>query len=250
VKPKDFWGEYRGAVSLVFDDGDRTQLEKGIPMLDEFGIKASFYLVPHGDDWRRALEPWIAVGQAGHEIANHTCSHYVSRNHFGGKRGFEDLTLDEVEVDILLAQERLRQIAPHQQDWTFAYPASQTEVGRGTERRSYIPIVAKHFLAGRIRGEYGFGNFPHLIDLAAVWTQTTVRMSGFEMIGLVEELTAQGQWVILGFHEIDGSRLTVGSYDLRMLLDYLSRKSDEIRTAPLVEVARKIADVRAAAGPS
>jgi peptidoglycan/xylan/chitin deacetylase (PgdA/CDA1 family) len=244
VKPKEFWAPYRGAVSLVFDDGLPSQLDKGIPMLDEFGLKASFYLVPNGDDWRERLDPWMAVGQAGHEIANHTCSHYISRNHFASERGFEDLALDEIEADILLAQERLQQIAPHQQDWTFAYPASQTDVGTGANRRSYVPVVAKHFLAGRIRAEYGFGNYPHLIDLAAVWTQATVRMGGFEMIGLVEALTAQGQWVILGFHEIDGSRLTIGTYDFRMLLDYLNRKSDEIWTAPLVEVARKIADAR------
>jgi peptidoglycan/xylan/chitin deacetylase (PgdA/CDA1 family) len=241
VEPREFWAPCRGAVSLVFDDGIQSQLDKGIPMLDEFGLKGSFYLVPNGDDWRERHEPWVEVGQAGHEIANHTCSHLVSRNFFNGEKGFEDLTLDEVEADILLAQERLQQIAPHQQDWTFAYPASQSEVGAGVNKRSYVPVVAKHFLAGRIRGEYGFGNYPHLIDLAAVWTTATVRMSGFDMIGLVEELTAHGQWVILGFHEIDGSRLTIGSYDFRMLLDYLSRKSDEIWTAPLVDVARKIA---------
>lgn len=246
MDPKKFWEPHRGAVSLVFDDGEASQLELGIPLLNEFGIKGSFYLVPNMDNWPEALEPWIEVGRAGHEIANHTCSHLVSKNFFNGARGFEDMTLEEVEADILIAQERLKQIAPHQQDWTFAYPASQTEVGAGLERRSYVPVVAKHFLAGRIRGEYGFGNYPHLIDLAAVWTTATVRMSGFDMIGLAEELTAHGQWVIFGFHEINGARLTVGAHDFRMLLEYLHRRSDAIWTAPLVEVARKIAEFRRA----
>jgi hypothetical protein len=246
VGREGFWKPYVGAVSLVFDDGETSQLDNGIPLLDEFGIKASFYLVPNMENWQEALKPWGAVGRAGHEIANHTCCHLCSKNLFNGERGFEDMTLDEIEADILKAQERLVQIAPHQTQWTFAYPASQTAVGVGLERRSYVPVVAKHFLAARVRGPYGRGNYPAAVDLAAVWTTATPRMSGFDMIGLVEELTSKGQWVILGFHEIDGSRLTIGTYDLKMLLSYLRRRSNKIWTAPLVAVAKKIADSRAA----
>jgi hypothetical protein len=70
------------------------------------------------------------------------------------------------------------------------------------------------------------------------------RMSGFEMIGLVEELVHRGLWIILIFHEIDGERLTVGSYDFKMLLNYLHRKKDLIWTAPVLEVAKKIVSNR------
>jgi len=66
------------------------------------------------------------------------------------------------------------------------------------------------------------------------------------MIGLVEELTSNGRWVILVLHEISRSRLTVGSYDFKMLLDYLHRRSREIWTAPVVEVAGKIAHFQTA----
>jgi hypothetical protein len=67
------------------------------------------------------------------------------------------------------------------------------------------------------------------------------RMSGHEMIGLVEEITGLGRWAILVFHEIDGSRLTVASHDFRMLLNHLRRRAGAIWTAPMVEVAEKIA---------
>ena len=69
-------------------------------------------------------------------------------------------------------------------------------------------------------------------------------MSGYEMIGLVEELTSRGQWLVLVYHEINGSRLTVGEHEFEMLLAYLDRRSDEILTAPLVEVAKRIRQVR------
>ncbi|GAG20862.1 unnamed protein product, partial [marine sediment metagenome] len=76
---------------------------------------------------------------------------------------------------------------------------------------------------------------------ACLWSMPTDRMSGFEMIGLVEGLVSKGQWVIFTFHEIDGARLTVGSYDFNMLLDYLHRRSNEIWTAPVAEIAKKVA---------
>jgi hypothetical protein len=151
------------------------------------------------------------------------------------------MSLTDIERDILVAQERLVQLAPHQQHWTFCYPCYCTYVGRGVGRQSYVPVVARHFLAGRVGGEYGFGNHPGRVDLSAAWALPTERMSGFEMIGLVEQLTAQGRWVILVFHEIDGSRLTVGSFDFALLLDYLSRRRKEIWTAPVAQVAGRIA---------
>ena len=240
----DFWTPRLGAVSLTFDDGHPSQLSKAVPMLDRAGLRGTFYLNPRGDDWRKTLAPWTDVARRGHEIGNHTLSHTCSNNFWGGRGGLEDRTLDEIETDILTAQQRLVEIAPHQADWTFGYPCYNDFVGTGVARCSYVPLVAKYFLAGRGRGEYGFGNHPRVVDLASVWSTCVERMSGFEMIGLVEGLAGEGQWVILVFHEIDGPRLTVGSYDFKMLLDYLLRRADAIWSAPVVEVARKIADAR------
>jgi hypothetical protein len=185
------------------------------------------------------------VAASGHEIGNHALSHICSSNYAGIPGGLEEKDLVAIEIDILAAQERLARIAPHQQEWTFAYPCYCTHVGRGAERQSYVPVVARHFLAGRSGGEYGFANQPAVVDLACCWGQPVERMSGFEMIGLVEELTARGQWLVLVFHEIDGQRLTVGGHEYRMLLDYLARRRAAIWTAPVVEVARKIATFQA-----
>ncbi|HDP98359.1 MAG TPA: hypothetical protein ENN22_04130 [bacterium] len=241
---REFWGPYCGAVSLSFDDGTANQLEKAVPLLDEMGIVATFYVQPYGDDWQTVYAPWKAVAAVGHEIGNHSIQHICPGSYLGNSDGLEDRTLDEIEADILAAQQRLNQLVPHQQQWTFAYPCYCQFVGKGRTRKSYVPLVAKYFLAGRSAGEYGFGNNPRIIDLACVRGIPMERMSGFEMIGLVEELTHQGLWVILVFHEIDGSRLTVGSYDFLLLLNYLQRKRDLIWTAPVVDVAKLIAAKR------
>ena len=241
---KEFWAPYCGAVSLAFDDGNPLQLQKAIPLMDEARIRGTFYLNPHGENWRERLAPWRQVAQAGHEIGNHSLTHTCSNNLLGSAGGLEDKDLAFIESDILAAQERLVELAPHQKEWTFAYPCYNTTVGRGLGAQSYVPVVAKHFLAGRARGEYGFANHPLFADLAQLSATPVERWSGLEMIGHVEGLAAQGQWLILVFHEIDGARLTVGRHDFRLLLTHLHQRRDAIWTAPGAEVAKKILETR------
>jgi len=237
----DFWSPYVGGVSLTFDDGQNLtcQLDKAIPAMDASEIRGTFYLCPHGDDWIEKCRPWQAVASSGHEIGNHTLSHTCTAN-FRGRGGVESKSLDEIETDIVAAQERLVQIAPNQEDWTFCYPCYLSYVGRGTSRQSCVPVVARHFLAARGGGEYGFANHPGGVDLHYVWGLDTALMSGFEMIGLVEELTSQGRWVVLTFHEIEGRRLSVTGHDFEMLIGYLDRNRERILVEPLVDIARRV----------
>lgn len=240
---KELWAPFAGAVSLTFDDGRQSQLDEAIPAMDRLGIKGTFYLNPAGAGWDRNRAAWQAAAARGHEIGNHTLSHSCSSN-ISGSGGVEEMTLEEIESDILAAQERLVEIAPQQKGWSLAYPCNQSHVGRGISRKSYVPVVARHFLAGRAAGEYGLANHPAGVDLACAWGLDTSRMSGFEMIGLVEELTNRGRWVVLIFHEIDGPCLSVSGCDFEMLLGYLHRNAERIWTAPFVEVAQYIANHR------
>ena len=240
MKSASYWKPYNGAVSLTFDDGTDNQLQKILPLLDKYSLKGTFYVHPHSANWQDKYAPWKQVAENGHEIGNHTLSHLCSKNLSITAGCLDDSSLQDIENDIIAAQQRLGWIAPKQTEWTFAYPCYCTFVGKGETRQSYVPLIARRFLAGRAGGEYGFGNNPEVVDLACVSGMATDRMSGFEMIGLVEELTWQQQWVILIFHEIDGQRLTVGSYDFEMLLKYLQRKAKKICTAPVVQVAKLI----------
>ncbi|MFH1568489.1 MAG: polysaccharide deacetylase family protein [Gemmatimonadota bacterium] len=245
-RSRDFWAPCQGGVSLTFDDGMACHLDLVVPALDERGLKGTFYLNPKGDDWQERLAPWKAVAAAGHEIGNHTLSHTCSANYTGARAGLEYSTRDEIEADILAAQERLQQLVPGQEAWTFCYPCYCTFVGRGQHRQSYVPVVARHFLAGRAGGEYGFANQPAAVDLACFWGQPAERMGAFEMIGLAEELTHRGQWVAFVFHAISGHNLSVAGADFLALLDFLARRRDAappsgIRTDTVRAIAADIA---------
>ena len=248
AQSSEFWGSCQGGVSLTFDDGLQSQLQKAVPALDERGLQGTFYLRPNGDNWAQRLDPWREVAANGHEIGNHTLSHTCSSNFTDTPGGLEAMSLDDIEADILTAQERLVQLAPHQDQWTFCYPCYCTFVGRGQDRQSYVPVVARHFLAGRASGEYGFANHPTTVDLACFWAQAAERMSAFEMIGLAEELTHRGQWLVFVFHAIDGHRLSVSGEDFDSLLDFLARRRQTIRTATVSQIATDI--LRAQCPPS
>ena len=237
---KPTYGSHTGAVSLSFDDGTTNQLEKVVPALKDFDIKGTFYLHARDRLFEKHEADWREVARLGHEIGNHTRSHLCPNAIHGSRVGLEELTLDDIEADILEAQRLLQPLAPHQDEWTFCYPCGAEHVGSGENRRSYAPIVAKHFLAGRGAGEYGFGVDPETMDRSYLPAIRTDRMSGFEMIGLVEDLTASGKWVILCFHDISGARISVEEGEFRHLLKYLDERRDRFAVAPIVDVMKMI----------
>src|SRR5258706_2846427 len=126
MTPESFWSPYQGAVSLSFDDGTQNQLDLAVPALDEFGLKGSFYLNPGGDYWAARLAAWQAVAANGHELGNHTLTHPCPDTVLGRTGGDDNLTLAEMEHEILGAQERLAQLAPAQTRWTFPFPGYGT----------------------------------------------------------------------------------------------------------------------------
>jgi len=229
----------RGAVSLSFDDGTASQIERAIHPLNERGLRGTFYLNPRDSLMANHVDRWRDVAATGHEIGNHTIGHPCP-SAIMGRPGLEVMTIDEIETDIQKAQQRLITIAPHQTVWSFAYPCYATYVGKGAGRKSYVPVVAKHFLAGRAGGEIGFGNDPETADLAALHGMAVERLSLAETISIVERLIADGLWVILVLHDIGSGVLPVGESYYNGLLDFLVKRCDDVLTEPVVEVAARL----------
>ncbi|MGH2390091.1 MAG: polysaccharide deacetylase family protein [Chloroflexota bacterium] len=241
-----------GAVSLTFDDGLWSQRETAIPLLDEYRLNGTFYLNPTaGEDdaeRRERLAPWNVAARHGHEIGNHSLTHPCSENFAfkAGARGLEHMTPTEIEADVLEAERRLRAAIPEQGERSFAYPCYQTYVGSGISRQSYVPVIARHFAAGRALGETA--NDPARCDLHCLWSHPVERQTGAAMVGLAERAAAEGRWTVLTFHGIHEGHLSVAEGDLRELCAFLDRHRDRIWTAPLVDVARRVRTWRQGAG--
>jgi peptidoglycan-N-acetylglucosamine deacetylase len=249
-----------GAVSLTFDDGSQSQLEIALPILQTYGLLGTFFVNPFGDRWRKELAPWREIALAGHEVGNHTVTHPCPRNHRGRPGGLEDLTLEQIEADVLEGEERLRELIPGQPTRSFCYPCYVSDVGEGLNRQSYVPIIARHYSAARGLGEVP--NDPALADLHYLSSWPIGGwMPGPALVQMAEVAAARGKWVIMTFHDFQrqgGTTWTPGSpYHLpdlpeehfRILCEHLAAQHERIWTAPLVTVALAIREWRSVQPP-
>lgn len=230
------------AISLSFDDGMRSQLEVAVPMLNQYGLRGTFYINPR-DGYQETYAAWRSVVAAGHEVANHTINHPCSKNfqfisEFG-RRALEEMTLEDIGWEIDETNRRLQELFPEQGPISFGYPCYQPFVGKGLTRQSYVPEVLKRCVAGRGRGERA--NDPQYCDLGYLWSTPCERMPGAQMIGVVEQTIAQARWGILTFHGVNEGHLLVGDGDLTELCSHLAVNRDRVWVAPVAEVAQWVA---------
>ncbi len=217
AKDKFRWPEgKRVAVSLSFDDARPSQVDAGVPLLDKYGVKATFYVTPRNLEKR--LDGWKKAAANGHEIGNHSNSHPCTANYpFSSKNALENYTVAMMERDLDGASaeiERLLGVKPV----TFAYPCGQKFIGRGVEVKSYVPLVAKRFLAGRGFRDEGT-NDPAACDLAHVLGMESDGLTFDEMKSLVS--AAQGRWLVFAGHEIGKpGRQTTQAAALEQFLKY------------------------------
>jgi len=189
----------RAAVSLTFDDARLSQVDRGLPILDTYGVKATFYVVPSQVEQR--LSGWKNALANGHEIGNHTAKHPCSGNFsWSREKALENYSLAEMRRELDEASTAIkRQLGV--KPTTFAYPCGQKFVGRGTSVRSYVPLVAERFIVGR--GAYDeVGNDPNFCDLAQA---TGVSLDGLDFDQakqLIDKAAAEGRWLIFFGHEI------------------------------------------------
>jgi peptidoglycan/xylan/chitin deacetylase (PgdA/CDA1 family) len=219
AEKKFSWPEGKhGAVSITFDDARFSQIDNGLPILDEYGAKATFYVSINSLEKR--LDAWKKAVANGHEIGNHSLTHPCSGNFsFARERALENYTLNKMyyeleESNIII--ERLLNVRPV----SFAYPCGQKFVGRGQNLKSYIPVVAENFLTGRGWMDE-WSNDPTFCDMAQLMG---VELDGkdFEQVKQwIDKTTANGGWLVFCGHDIaEGGRQTTRSSTLKALCEY------------------------------
>lgn len=226
------------AISLSFDDARASQVDAGTALLDQYGVKGTFYVVPNSVKQR--LEGWKKAVISGHEIGNHSFNHPCTGNFpWSRQKAIENYTLKKMRSELILANKDIKELLGVEAE-VFAYPCGQTYIGRGENTKSYVPVVSKLFLSGRGWLDEG-PNAPQFCDLAQL---TGMEMDGkdFEQIlPLIENAKKSGAWLVLAGHEMgtSGNQTTRLSM-LKKLIEYAQNPANGIWIAPVGTVAKYI----------
>ncbi|MEP7257728.1 MAG: polysaccharide deacetylase family protein [Flavitalea sp.] len=226
------------AISLSFDDGRLSQVDSGTVMLDKFGVKATFYVVPSAVENR--LEGWKKAVAAGHEIGNHSLSHPCTGNYsFSRDNALEDYTPEMMRHELEGCNKKIQELLGVKAE-VFAYPCGQKFIGRGGHVQSYVPIVAGIFLSGRGWLDEA-PNDPLFCDLAQI---TGMEMDGkdFEQVlPMIESARTDGSWLTLAGHEMaSGGAQTTRLRMLEKLIQYAQDPANGVWIAPVGTVAKYI----------
>lgn len=189
----------RAAISLTFDDARPSQLDYGLPVLNAYDARATFYASLPAVEKR--LDDWKCAIAQGHEIGNHTLTHPCSGNFpWSRTKALKDYTLERIEQELTGANEWILEHLGVQPA-SFAYPCGQKYVGRGEQCRSYVPLVAKHFIAGRgFRDEAP--NDPTYCDLAQL-NGGDADCCSFDTLKVWLDQTASiGGWLVIAAHDV------------------------------------------------
>jgi len=233
----------RIALSLSFDDGRVSQVERCIPILDAYGVKGTFYVCP-GNVHKR-LDDWRAAALAGHEMGNHTLTHPCSGNNlFARGNALEEYTLDRIRQEIDGANHELEEIFGVTPT-TFAYPCGHTFVGRGAMCQSYVPLVSRGFTAGR--GWLDFRhNTPDYCDLSHIYGVRFDQSCFDDVKQLIDDALAENGWLVLAGHDVgtDSARQTVLEDTLHALCQYATDSANGIWIDTVTAVADYIRQAR------
>jgi peptidoglycan/xylan/chitin deacetylase (PgdA/CDA1 family) len=214
------------AISLTFDDARLSQPDRGIPLLDRYGVKATFYISP-GSMLQR-IDAWKRAVKAGHEIGNHSILHPCSGNFdWSRDKALEDYTIERMKAELDSANRLIKSILGVDVV-SFAYPCGQTYVGRGKGTKSYVPVVAEMFESGR----GWLGEAPNDPVYCNIYQLSGIELDGksFDQVkSLIEAARASGDWIVFAGHEMaDGGRQTSLLSTIEELCKYAANPANGI----------------------
>jgi peptidoglycan/xylan/chitin deacetylase (PgdA/CDA1 family) len=227
-------------VSLTWDDARPSQVDVGVPILNHFGYRGTFYVLPR--NMGRRVARWRVAAAQGHEIGNHSLNHPCTGNFTGWQTPetmLENYTLKRMERELLEAN-RVIGSALGPTPTSYAYCCGQNYVGRGAGLRSYIPVVAKHFEVGQAGYSETYAS-PERCDLAQVPSIKFDNKTYEELRVTLDAAVERGGWLVLMGHEVGDirARQTTSATALRRLCAHL-RRHPEIWVDAVTAVGRHI----------
>lgn len=212
------------AVSLTYDDALASQLKYAVPVLDRYGLKATFFLSGV------SMQAFAPLAKSGHELASHTVHHPCNP-------GLAQLGLDEMATELDAGSAAVQALGVSGK-LTFAYPCGQSHL---KSMESYVPLVQARFRAAR--GVGAASALPQTVDLFNVPALFPPSSSdGSDVIAFVEGAVQSHGWAVIGVHGVSeaGEYLQLSQPAHDKIVQYLADHEAAIWTAPFGAVADQV----------
>jgi len=218
-----FRGGADAAVSLTFDDGSQNQYDVAVPILNDFKMKGTFFVVsgvvrdkkedprPKGasrsGNGGLSWEELRVMSGMGHEIANHSLTHK-------GLIGVADPAILDHEINdsAKLIEEKIGQ-----PPISFCYP------GNGRDGAARAVVLQHHILDRRYCSSYG--------GAPAKFTLATAN-------GYVDEAIKDHTWMVPMIHGIEEGYSPLDHETLRQHLQYIQSQGDRVWVETFGNIAR------------
>lgn len=208
IRVAKFKDDRVAALSLTFDDNLRDQYDVAVPLLEQHGIHATFFVIagrtPETNeeaakkkpgDWGGISWPQLKeLAAQGHEIANHTWTHGTLINSKDGKR--EDIPADKLEEQVAKGYNAIKEkigVAP----LTFCAPGNALD-------EAVRAMALKYHIAVREKNMQRFGDWP---PTSRTFTAETAN-------ALVDQAIKKGDQMIWMAHAIKEGYNAVSSPDV------------------------------------
>jgi peptidoglycan/xylan/chitin deacetylase (PgdA/CDA1 family) len=205
-------------VSITFDDGWRSQHDSALPILEKYGIDATFFLLTETIDYPDYMT--VAMMQTlknyGHELDSHTVSH----------PHLPQLTLGQVNQELTQSQTLLRQ-------WYGPSAADDFASPFGEYNASTIAEIKKYYRSHRSTDE-GF-NSKDSFDIYNIKVQNVLFSTPASQVqAWVDQAQREHTWLVLVYHEVatavEDPTYSISPADLDAQLAAIKARGIAVRT--------------------
>jgi hypothetical protein len=246
LRVTNYANDRKGAFSFTFDDGLKSQFDYAKPLLDQYGFKGTFYVLPpylaeenQPTIWRYGTWPeFQTLASEGHEIGSHTMTHDTLTLLEWGNISTPGTLLYELYQSKVLIDQKI----PSTKCISFNYPYTIHDVtvdsaaklfyenARASGQSANDPVITGNEWFGLKAREVDF-NLPR----TTVYDDTTEL---FSFLAWLNNSISKNRWGIMIIHDVvpfdslqplidEGVYQPVTTEFLGWLCDFLSSKSQD-----------------------
>jgi sialate O-acetylesterase len=238
------------AVSLTYDDALPVHYEQVVPLLNEHGLKATFYLTIKNDPLQHP-EKWRQVADHEHELGNHSLFHpcrqeppenfnwledHYDLAKYTPQRWYEELAISNLVLHLIDGK----------RERTYGNNCTNTTIGSGENEVAMDSVLSRLFAAARgpvnprpvdVTGELNMMQLGHYGCDRRTFDQIKAEIDGAVRSG-------KPLWLIYMTHGVgEGTHdLYIKTAEHKKLIEWLGAGKDTIWTAPMVDVACHVRD--------